>query len=148
MKILKKRGFSILVFLFVILIIFFLVKQAPKKEIVTIEPTTQKTKEEVSPEQIEETKNIENKTKKKLEKPSKDCLEKFNLTKDTIIFYYSEESHSKAMKPIVKELEKEYRFYWTNNLWNAEFNKCFGLSGSTPSSVSYTHLTLPTTERV
>jgi len=64
-----------------------------------------------------------------------DCLSKYNLTKSTIIFYYQNEPHSNAMIPIVQELESSYDFYWTNELWNYEFNSCFGLSGTTPTFV-------------
>ena len=63
------------------------------------------------------------------------CLDDYNMNEHTIIFYHTEESHSLVMKNIVNELEPEYDFYWTTNLWNIQFNSCFGLSGITPTFV-------------
>ena len=62
------------------------------------------------------------------------CLNKYNLTKSTIIFYY-QKFYSDAMIPVVQELESSYDFYWTDELWNYKFNSCFGLSGITPTFV-------------
>jgi hypothetical protein len=66
---------------------------------------------------------------------SQECLDKYGLDAHTIIFYYSNEPHSNAMKPIVSELESVYSFYWTNSLWDEEFNSCFGTTGVTPAFV-------------
>lgn len=68
-------------------------------------------------------------------KPSADCLAKYGLDSHTIIFYYSDEPHSNAMKPIVRQLEADYGFYWTAALWDADFNSCFGTTGATPEFV-------------
>lgn len=54
------------------------------------------------------------------------CLEKYNLTKGEIIFYYADELHSNNMKPIVNELSGQYGFYWMNNSYDSEFNECSG----------------------
>ena len=63
------------------------------------------------------------------------CLDKFNLTSSTIIFYYSNDPHSNVMIPIVSDLDEIYKFHSTSNLWNYEFNQCFGLSGTMPAFV-------------
>jgi len=63
------------------------------------------------------------------------CLEKFNLTSDMIIFYHSNDIHSNAMIPIVSDLDGIYKFHDISNLWDYEFNHCFGLSGTVPSFV-------------
>ncbi|MEM2956347.1 MAG: hypothetical protein QW041_02120 [Candidatus Pacearchaeota archaeon] len=69
-------------------------------------------------------------------KNNEGCLNKFNLSRNTIIFYHLDELHSNNMKPIVRELEKNYSFYWNNNLSNNEFNNCFGYSsGSIPTFI-------------
>ena len=39
------------------------------------------------------------------------------------------------MKPIARQLELVYSFYWTGALWDAEFNSCFGTTGVTPAFV-------------
>ena len=43
-----------------------------------------------------------------------ECITKYNIPKDTVIFVYSESCpHCQNMKPLVKELEGEgYNFYW------------------------------------
>jgi len=64
-----------------------------------------------------------------------ECLEKYGFDAHTVIFYYSDEPHSNAMKTIVRELETVYGFYWTSALWNEEFNSCFGTTGVTPAFV-------------
>ena len=64
-----------------------------------------------------------------------ECLEKYGFDSHTIIFYYSDEPHSNAMKPIARQLESTYAFYWTNALWDEEFNSCFGTTGVTPAFV-------------
>jgi len=64
-----------------------------------------------------------------------ECLEKYGFDAHTIIFYYSNEPHSNAMKTIVSQLELTYAFYWTAALWDEEFNSCFGTTGVTPAFV-------------
>ena len=66
---------------------------------------------------------------------SSECLQNYSLSKDAIIFYYSNEVHSNTMKLIVQELQSELTFYWTNSLWNDGFNSCFGTAGATPTFV-------------
>lgn len=64
------------------------------------------------------------------------CLERYGLTENTIIFYYQNEPHSNAMLPLVEKLESEYAFYWTDDLWDYEFNACSGHStGTIPAFV-------------
>ena len=64
-----------------------------------------------------------------------DCLGEYELSPRTIIFYYTDEPHSNAMKTIAQELQAEYTFYWTASLWDSKFNSCFGTSGATPAFV-------------
>ena len=64
-----------------------------------------------------------------------ECLEKYDLSPHTIIFYYTNEPHSNAMKTIVQELQASYTFYWRSTLWDSYFNSCFGTSGATPAFV-------------
>ena len=47
-------------------------------------------------------------------KEMEECLTKYNVSKDTIAFYYSDECvHSQQMIPLVRELENEsYKFLW------------------------------------
>ena len=66
---------------------------------------------------------------------SDECLKKYNLNSETIIFYYANELHSNAMKPLVQTLQSNFMFYWTDTLWDDEFNSCFGTSGVTPTFV-------------
>jgi len=59
-----------------------------------------------------------------------DCITKYGLTKDTVIFVYSDSCpHCQNMKPLVKELEDAgYGFYWaTGSDSNAYemLNECF-----------------------
>jgi len=63
------------------------------------------------------------------------CIIHYNMTEHTIIFYYQNEPHSNAMIPIVQNLSSSYNFYQTQDLWNNNFNTCFGLSGITPTFV-------------
>ncbi len=57
--------------------------------------------------------------------PSNTCLADFNLTSDTIIFFYLDEPHSNSMKPIVQELSSTYDFFWKEQTWDHYFNNCF-----------------------
>lgn len=64
------------------------------------------------------------------------CLTNYNIGEHTIIFYHLNEPHSNAMKPIVQELETIYNFYWQNDVWDGDFNSCFGHStGAIPAFV-------------
>ncbi len=63
----------------------------------------------------------------------KDC--NFNLSEDAIIFYHSSDIHSYNMKPIVEKLEKDYPVFWQSDLWDEDFNNCFGFSGNVPAFV-------------
>jgi len=85
--------------------------------------------------QTEEIEQEERQEQEAEEKEQDECLEKFNLTNDTIIFYYSNDVHSGAMIPAVDELKNIYKFHMTTELWNYEFNQCFDLSGTVPTFV-------------
>jgi len=64
------------------------------------------------------------------------CLSKYNLTKNTIIFYYLDEPHSNVMKPIVQELSLTYNFFWKEQTWDHYFNNCFNHDiGTVPTFV-------------
>jgi hypothetical protein len=60
-----------------------------------------------------------------------ECLDRYNLTKKSIIFYNLNELHSNNMKPIVKDLESIYSFYWKNTTYDSRFNTCFEYSQAT-----------------
>jgi len=64
------------------------------------------------------------------------CPDNYGLAANSILLYYTDEPHSKAMLPIVAELEGSgYFFYKTNDLWNQKAGRCFDLVGSTPTFV-------------
>jgi uncharacterized protein YxeA len=64
------------------------------------------------------------------------CLDDYNLTKNTIIFYYQNELHSNNMKPIVQQLQPAYKFFLKDSLFDNAFNSCFGYEpGVTPTFV-------------
>lgn len=62
-----------------------------------------------------------------------DCLYRYGLEQSSIIFYYTDDAHSNNMKPIVDDLVQEYDFFWKADLWDKEFNDCFGFVGTVPS---------------
>ena len=71
-----------------------------------------------------------------------DCITKYGLTKDTVIFVYSDSCpHCQNMKPLVKELEDAgYGFYWaTGSDSNAYemLNECFAdiMTGYVPQFI-------------
>jgi len=64
------------------------------------------------------------------------CILKYNLIAKTVIFYNANELHSNNMKPIVRELEKNYPFYWKNTTYDSEFNTCLGYyQATTPTFI-------------
>lgn len=69
-------------------------------------------------QETKETKEIETEERKKIEKTKgnvEECLASFGITKDTIIFIYSDKCpYSNQMKPIVENLSGKYKFYWAD----------------------------------
>lgn len=74
----------------------------------------------------------DNETIQKENKTGIACLDKYNMSINTIIFYYSTDKYSKNMKEIADEIKEDYNFYYQNNLWDSDFNSCFGLTGEIP----------------
>jgi len=59
----------------------------------------------------------------------------YNLTLDTVIFYYSDDAHSLNMFPIVEELENNYSFYKTNETWDKNAQEYLEMIGTTPTFI-------------
>ena len=63
---------------------------------------------------------------------TEEFAEIYNLTYNTIIFYYSDDIHSLNMVPIVEELEQNYTFYKTEDIWDKNAQEYLDMVGTTP----------------
>ncbi|MBU4284049.1 MAG: peptidylprolyl isomerase [Nanoarchaeota archaeon] len=71
-----------------------------------------------------------------------ECITKYDITKDTVIFVYSDSCpHCQNMKPLIRELEeKGYNFYWATGTDSNSYemlNECFAdvMSGYVPQFI-------------
>lgn len=67
--------------------------------------------------------------------PIEKYAEIYGLTLDTIIFYYSDDVHSLNMLSIVEDLESNYTFYKTDDLWDKNAQEYLEMVGTTPTFI-------------
>jgi hypothetical protein len=103
----------------------------------TIEHNTTNSTEKSTANTTAKNTSTHTKTQNNTNTTSTDCLTKYNLTNETLIFYYSQsDMYSEDMQLIVSELSENYTFYKTGQLWDDEFNACFSIeAGHTPTFV-------------